>query len=88
MAKTLKEFDQKIEVLKQKKKQLEAKQTSLLFKHIEKTCGPSSPPQLGAIIIQESWANASKDQKEKWRKAAEKFQFNRPRKAPKAVGTN
>ena len=59
MAKTLKEFDQKIELLKQKKKQLEAKQASLLLKHIEKACGPSSSPQLGAVIIQDAWANAS-----------------------------
>ncbi|NRA89541.1 MAG: hypothetical protein HRU43_00465 [Simkaniaceae bacterium] len=88
MAKTLKEFDQKIELLKQKKKQLEAKQASLLLKHIEKACGPSSSPQLGAVIIQDAWANASKDQKEKWRKAAEKFQFNKPRKASKTAGTN
>lgn len=85
MTASVKAFDDKIQELKLKKKEFETKQATLLFKNAHKSLEDQFTPQLAAIIIQQSWASASKDQKEKWQKAAEKFQLSPRRKTSKAA---
>ena len=78
---TLKSFDDKIDDLKRKKKELEAKQAQQLFKAASYIIGGSYSPQLAACIIDDSWKNATEIKKGEWIKSAKKFQFNRARKA-------
>ncbi len=88
MSLSLKAFDEKIANLKQKKSALEAKQAQYLSKYLSNEIGDPFSPQLAACIVQESWQRSAKDQKEKWLKAAQTFQFNRPRKVTKTDSKN
>ena len=83
MTTSLKSFDDKIDALKLKKKELENKQAQHLFSYVSKELGPSSSPQLAAIILKEAWEQATQNQKETWIKSAETFQFTKPRKSRK-----
>ena len=77
---SLKSFDEKIAELKEKKKALELKHAQQLIKYISSEVGDKFSPALAACVIQDSWSTANKDKQEKWLKAAEKFQFSKPRK--------
>lgn len=75
MSLSLKAFDEKIADLKQKKLALEAKQAQHLSKYLSNEIGESFSPQLAACVVQDTWQRSAKDQKEKWLKAAQTFQF-------------
>jgi hypothetical protein len=81
MSVTLKSYDDKIDDLKRKKKELEAKQAQQLFKAASYIIGGSYSPQLAACIIDDSWKSATEIKKGEWIKSSKKFQFTRPRKA-------
>lgn len=85
---TLKSFDDKIDDLKRKKKELEAKQAQQLFKSVSYIIGGSFSPQLAACIIDDSWKNSTPAKKEDWIKSSKKFQFTRPRKSKSADKQN
>ena len=73
MSVTLKSYDDKIDDLKRKKKELEAKQAQQLFKTASYIIGGSCSPQLAACIIDDSWKNAAPEKKEDWIKSSKKF---------------
>ena len=88
MTTSLKAFDEKIQALKQKKKELQNKQAQQLFKATSYIIGGSFSPQLAACIVDDSWNNASPEKKEGWIKSSKKFQFTKPRKSRKTSYQN
>lgn len=82
---SLKSFDEKIAELKQKKKDLEAKQAKSLLKYLSSEIGDEFSPQLAACVMQECWKQANRDQKEKWLKAAKTFRFSKSQKTQKTT---
>ena len=88
MTVSIKAFDEKIQVLKLKKKELEIKQAQQLFKSTSYIIGGSFSPQLAACIVEDSWNNAPDEKKEGWIKSSKKFQFTKPRKARKKISIN
>jgi len=85
---SLKEFDEKIEQLKKKKKEHIQKQANQLFKILSDELGPEFSPQMIAVMIKDTWQKATLDQKEEWKKTAGKFQMSPPRKTRKTTQTH
>ena len=85
---SLKSFDDKIQSLKSKKKELEIKQAQQLLKSTSAMIGKDFSPQLAACIVEDAWQNATDNQKEEWVKSAKKFQFTKPRKITKTNPQN
>lgn len=73
MALTLKAINQKILDLEQKKKDLELRDSKKLYKSTQTILGDSFSSALATHIISESWKSASREQKDRWLKAAKTF---------------
>ena len=70
---TIKQIDLKIQELKKKKKQLEEKQAKSFFESTQSILGDEFSPELALAMIESAWSKASKNDKEAWHKAAQKF---------------
>ena len=74
----IQEFDDKILQLKQQKEQAELKLARALFKKVQMILGKDTDLSLITLMLEETWNNATSQQKENWRQQAATFR-NPPR---------
>jgi hypothetical protein len=66
-------IDEKIQALKKKKERIQTQQALLFAKEAQKILKDAFSPQVALLILSETWAQASKTQKEEWRKRGSSF---------------
>lgn len=78
MVMSLDAINQRIKDLESKKKDLELRDSKKLYKSTQQILGDKFSTSLATHIISESWKAASRDQKDRWLKAANSFQKPKP----------
>src|SRR3990167_4800272 len=66
-------IDEKIQALKKKKERIQTQQALFFLKETQKILKDAFFPQIALLILSETWAQASKAQKEEWRKRGPSF---------------
>lgn len=66
-------IDEKINELKKKKERIQTQQALFFIKEAQKILKDEFFPQIALLILSEAWAQASKTQKEEWRKRVPSF---------------
>ena len=74
MSLSLEAINQRIKDLESKKKDLELRDSKKLYKSTQQILGDKFSTSLATHIISETWKSASRDQKDRWLKAANSFQ--------------
>ncbi len=73
MSLSLETINQRIKELEAKKTDLEIRDSKKLYKNAQTTLGTHFSTSLANHIISDCWKSASKDQKDRWLKAANSF---------------
>ena len=76
-------IDKKIQALKKKKEKIQIQQALLFMKEAQKIFSENMSQNLALVILTETWAKASKSQKEEWQKRARSFRVSSPQQLEK-----
>ena len=66
-------IDEKIQALKKKKERIQTQQALFFIKEAQKILKDEFSPQVALLILSETWTQATKTQKEEWRKRGPSF---------------